>query len=39
MQEKQWDNARAAYGAALLLEPEFAWVRDVLLPRLEEARR
>lgn len=30
----QADQARAEYEAALALEPEYAWVRDVLLPGL-----
>jgi uncharacterized membrane protein len=29
------ERARAAYAAALVLEPEYAWVRDVLLPGLD----
>lgn len=37
--EKQSDRARDAYAAALCLEPEFAWVRDVLLPQLEKAQK
>lgn len=37
--QERWDNARAAYAAALRLEPEYTWVRDVLLPRLEEAQK
>jgi tetratricopeptide (TPR) repeat protein len=35
--QKRIDEARLAYGKALQIEPDFGWVRNVLLPALERS--
>lgn len=37
IQNKAYDDARAEFEKALELEPEYAWVREVLLPQLDGA--
>jgi tetratricopeptide (TPR) repeat protein len=36
---RDYERARAAFNEALRLEPSYAWVRTVLLPRLEQSQR
>ncbi|HEX5727123.1 MAG TPA: tetratricopeptide repeat protein [Longimicrobiaceae bacterium] len=35
--KRDFDRARTAYNAALRLEPQYGWVRTVLLPRLDRS--
>jgi tetratricopeptide (TPR) repeat protein len=37
--EKRTDDARSAYKRALEIEPEFGWVKHVLLPSLDKSAR
>lgn len=37
MEAERYDQARAAFEAALEIKPDYAWVKEELLPRLEEA--
>lgn len=37
--KREYEQARAAYTEALRLEPSYGWVRDLLLPRLNQRAR